>query len=1819
MGLNFLSQISTNVYGLFSDVSAIWQMSPMEPPSFIEEPPSLIYFSNTTGILINCQGQGNPQPNVTWLHYNNRIVTDIPRLRETQPNGNLYFPPFPAQSYTPEIHAATYKCALENPVGRIISREARIKAVMAKSYELSVQNALALQGNVAAFKCQSPELTSEHLLKTWFKMEDSRMEVGQSMPINPGGRYVIALDGTLLVHDVVPEDTFDRYFCQVVNKYTGDQIVSQPAKIVIKQPTEDSAPVITHHTENVHVKVNQAADLLCLAEGFPPPTYKWFRKNQESVQEISIESLTVHPYQSLLHIIRVPMSEYAVTYECVVSNKLGQDKRQILLSATLPFAVSAYPLKQVADSGSTAIFNCTTQGTTIQPLFSWLKDGTPIRSFGRYELSHKGNHLTIHNVMKGDKGIYQCLARDPETDETAQASVLLSLGAVSPELTDIFHDQVIRTNGFLSLKCTASGNPPPRIFWYLDGGLIMPQGDYVFGSYMHVDGNVVSYLNVSIAEVLHGGYYTCLARNILGLKSHSAMVKIYGNPIARPPSNLTVRSEDDAYLQCPVAGYPITRTVWQKNMVSIPNDSRHTLFENGTFFIRSTQDTVDSGLYVCTKINEVGQSATGNLYLRIMKPPIVTPFQFTKDLQESERAQVSCTIKSGDLPMEFVWRKDNRVVSTDNEIELQNFRFSSTLMFSNLKPQHAGIYTCIVSNSVASSNYSALLNIKVPPKWIVEPEDTAVLDHQPTIINCQAEGYPEPKITWTRVSDNRQLQSVNHFSTITIKNNGSLSIHLTTSSHEDNYTCTADNGIGHQLSKTVSLKVHIPARFKEKSINKSGVVGSRVVLTCQAEGSKPLNIEWNPSGENIHTRNTHKGLISELYLNSLHSSQTGTYTCMASNSYGYDHMTINLVVREPPETPRQLKMVATGTRWLEFRWDPVKVHVTHYILQMCINLCTDWSNYTIGGSLSYSKISYLKPATIYTTRVVAINDFGSSNPSPNTTVTTLEEEPSAPPNNVEGVDIETNQMKIRWKPPDEETWNGQILGYKVSYVDVNEIAEIYTKTILGFERCEVQITNLKPFATYRIAVRAFNSIGSGPDSDFVLVTTSEGVPDEPPENVQCSPLTAESLRMTWNQPPAHSHHGIILGYKIHYKKVNPVSGSFVLNEMKKTTALETNLHGLEKYTNYSVRILAFTKIGEGVQSSPVYCLTEQDIPGPPDNIKALTVTSSSILVSWTPPKQPNGVVIKYTVYVKHNKVVDKEIVFGDKSSKIEVRRLKEFQRYEFWVTATTMKGEGQPSFRVNQSPNSRAPARVASFGEHVNVVVGSKCVIECHRVGMPTPSVEWNEPKGTKTKVLSDGSLSVGPVDDSSYKGNYTCHVENIFGKDYISYTINVLYPPAAPDFQVDVISTSALLVQWKPVKQPDAVTTSYVIFYRTDDEQPQRVDVDSDRFTYTVDRLKCGSKYTVTMRTMNTVGVSGDSPVTEVFTKGGVPKEPDKDAVLSVNSTSATFTFSSWPTQMCPILSFTCQYMARGNHGAGVWVKFPRQNVAGDTFTISRLKPASVYTARVSVHTEAGDTSWERTFATRTESGGVVPFETDYIDGDGAGEDDHIGGLSLPSFAQLHKYVPAVSAIVCIVSFCVCICVVIQRRNKDDGPRRPSRSDGGDGGVGGPMAEMRKSSYEADRQIEYATSTLRKNRNGPAADKGCTGGKSVDYDVCPYATFSVMQTAAPAPPPPPSLPGICHGSRTPTHHRALSQTDCYETPDHHVRGLIDKSYEISYISNQQTLPMTSGKSSRKAVAPPVHFITAADIDDGEQRRNMSSNTVRKQSSESRGVRRLYN
>lgn len=47
-------------------------------------------------------------------------------------------------------------------------------------------------------------------------------------------------------------------------------------------------------------------------------------------------------------------------------------------------------------------------------------------------------------------------------------------------------------------------------------------------------------------------------------------------------------------------------------------------------------------------------------------------------------------------------------------------------------------------------------------------------------------------------------------------------------------------------------------------------------------------------------------------------------------------------------------------------------------------------------------------------------------------------------------------------------------------------------------------------------------------------------------------------------------------------------------DTKITASSETILHGLKKFTNYSMEVLATTNGGDGVRSTPIHCQTEQD-------------------------------------------------------------------------------------------------------------------------------------------------------------------------------------------------------------------------------------------------------------------------------------------------------------------------------------------------------------------------------------------------------------------------------------------------------------------------------------------------------------------------------------------------------------------------------------------------------------------------------------------------
>jgi hypothetical protein len=125
--------------------------------------------------------------------------------------------------------------------------------------------------------------------------------------------------------------------------------------------------------------------------------------------------------------------------------------------------------------------------------------------------------------------------------------------------------------------------------------------------------------------------------------------------------------------------------------------------------------------------------------------------------------------------------------------------------------------------------------------------------------------------------------------------------------------------------------------------------------------------------------------------------------------------------------------------------------------------------------------------------------------------------------------------------------------------------------------------------------------------------TAEGIPEQPPQDTTCTTLTSQTIRVSWVSPSLTSANGVLKGYKVVYGPSDTWYGKYLhsilmlaqvyknfspidenTKDTKITASSETILHGLHKYTNYSMMVLAFTSGGDGVKSVPIHCQTEQD-------------------------------------------------------------------------------------------------------------------------------------------------------------------------------------------------------------------------------------------------------------------------------------------------------------------------------------------------------------------------------------------------------------------------------------------------------------------------------------------------------------------------------------------------------------------------------------------------------------------------------------------------
>ncbi|XP_062527474.1 cell adhesion molecule Dscam2 isoform X47 [Bombyx mori] len=1720
-------------------------------PIFMKEPPNRVDFSNTTGATVECAARGSPTPDIIWVRADGTTVGDVPGLRQVLPNGNLLFPPFRAKDYRQEVHAQVYACLARNPVGTILSRDVNVRAVVNQFYEAEILKEYVIRGNAAVLKCSIPSFVADFVkVDAWLDEEGTVFTPTENLD----GKYLVLPSGELHIRDVGPEDGYKSYQCRTKHRLTGEtRLSATKGRLVITEPVGSKSPTFSNDVQfsGIIRKTYQDFAMLCQAQAFPVPLFRWYKfiDGTTRKQPVTLDDRVKQVSGTL--IIKEAKVEDSGKYLCVVNNSVGGESVETVLTVTAPLKATVEPATQTVDFGRPAVFTCRYEGNPVKTI-TWLKDGK--------DMKHHDASLRIESVKKEDKGMYQCSIRNDQ--ESASASAELKLGGrfEPPQIRHSFGEQTFRSGPSLRLKCVASGNPTPDIAWLLDGEKLSSGERLQIGQFVTADGNVESHLNISSVQTNDGGLYTCFASSKVGSTSHSARVNIYGLPFVRPMKKRPVVAGDTLIVHCPVAGYPIDSIVWERDGRVLPINRKQKVFPNGTLVIENVERMSDEATYTCVAKNSQGYTARETLELQVMVPPQIMPFEFgAEPVNAQEMVLVTCTVSKGDLPLKINWYFNGaKIISGDIGINLVNTKRTSQLSIESVSHQNQGNYTCVVKNDAGLVNHTTELYVNVPPRWILEPTDKAFAQGSDAKVECKADGFPKPQVTWKRAEgdtpgDYKDLKPNNPNVKV---EDGTLTISNIQKTNEGYYLCEAVNGIGSGLSALILISVQAPPQFEIKMRNQTARKSEPAVLQCQAKGEKPIGIIWNMNNKRLEPKSDPRytireeillgGVVSDLSIRRTERSDSALFTCVATNAFGSDDTSINMIIQEVPEAPYGLKVLDKSGRTVQLSWaapydgnSPIKKFLIEY-KRAKGNWEKDIDRVLVPGDATEAGVFSLRPATAYHIRIVAENELGTSEPSETVTIITAEEAPTGPPQDVKVDAADKHTLRVTWKPPAPQDWNGELQGYYVGYKLASSNKSFVFETVdiskeSGKEH-HLDIQNLKTYTQYTVVVQAFNKMGSGPVSAEVRAYTAEGAPSAPPQDVLCTTLTAQTIRVSWVSPPLAAANGLIKAYKVIYGPSETWYDEKT-KDTKNTASSETILHGLKKFTNYSMEVLATTNGGDGVRSVPIHCQTEQDVPEAPRAVKALVMGQDSILVSWRAPAQPNGVVTHYNVYTQAQNAEPHPNKVPASQTSYSATELKP-GRYDFWVTASTIIGEGQPSATASCSPSDKVPAKIASFDESFTATYKEDVKLPCLAVGVPSPNIIWKV-KGQlldaseRVRQLPEGSLQIAGVARED-AGEYSCHVDNQFGTDTVTHTLSVLAPPFPPQLSIASSSVSSLTLRLKPSADVDqSPAAGYTIHYKQEFGDWETVQIPSSTDTYTLENLFCGSRYQLYVTAYNGIGTGEASDVVIARTRGSKPPVPRAADFIEVASSSVTLHLKQWLDGGCPMSHFVVENKKKG---AAEWNQISNAVKPGGNFVVLDLEPATWYVLRITAHNNAGFNVAEYEFATLTMTGGTIAPARD------AGGNDLSAEQTLKIIlSHLNLIVPVVAAILVIIIAIVVVCVVRGARDqhKDDAVYNASQAalGGGAGGTldkrGGLRDELgyiappnRKlppvpgSNYNTCDRVKRqavimgAHSTWDPRRHHyervrrahlRRAGSGDTISTGMEDEICPYATFHLL------------------------------------------------------------------------------------------------------------------
>lgn len=356
-------------------------------------------------------------------------------------------------------------------------------------------------------------------------------------------------------------------------------------------------------------------------------------------------------------------------------------------------------------------------------------------------------------------------------------------------------------------------------------------------------------------------------------------------------------------------------------------------------------------------------------------------------------------------------------------------------------------------------------------------------------------------------------------------------------------------------------------------------------------------------------------------------------------------------------------------------------------------------------------VTGLIPFTLYRLRLIANNVVGPSPPSePSKEFQTIQAPPSHPPRNVTVRAMSATELRVRWIPLQQIDWFGNPRGYNITYIELNS-GTVKSEAIEDPTANSHIVTGLEEFALYEITMQAYNDVGSSVPSPKALERTREAVPSFGPLNVQANATSSTTIVVKWGDVPKEHQNGQIEGFKVYYGSDTRSLVQYKL--IPSNSTFTTTLTELRKFILYHIQVLAYTRLGDGVPSTPsVRVQTFEDVPGEPSNVSFPDVSLTSARIIWDVPEEPNGEIMAYkVVYQIHNTSINskrysKEFRYTDRT--FRATNLEADKYYLFSVSAQTKLGWGKTAHVLVLTTNNRETPQPPSLPQISHSQIQSK-------------------------------------------------------------------------------------------------------------------------------------------------------------------------------------------------------------------------------------------------------------------------------------------------------------------------------------------------------------------------------------------------------------------------------------------------------------------------------------------------------------------------------